>query len=632
MTRDELIKRLQGFEWNDAEFKKARGGVPDSAYETVCAFSNTAGGWLVFGIEDGEDKFEIVGVIEVDKVQNDFLSVLRRGTKLNRTIESRESLIDCDGQAVLVFYIPEALRTEKPVYLNNDIRKSFIRRGGGDERCTRDEIERFLRDAATERFDGGCVSLNPEECFDTDTVEWYRKLFNDRNPAANPSQSHVEFLHEWGYVLEKDGELCPTLASILLFGTNAALRQHLPRPVLDYQWTSVSKDDVSPHVRWEDRLVAEVNLFQTWRALIEKFRTHSTTAFSIDPATMQRREAPAGYIAFREAAINLLIHQDYADHTRKGEIRFFGDRIEFWNPGDAFASTEQLLEPGEKEVRNPRIVAAFRRIGLSEQAGTGVRSIFHDWQGLGHVPPVIRNDKAEKAFGLALLNEQLLSQEQLLFQAQLGAHLTDPQAKVLACVSRCGRVRLLEARIVTGLSPAEAQKVLDGLVTQVLLARIGTGSTACYTLAEHLATRFGVGQASDQTDAGTASLVTGEGSSRPTASLVTDQAGIAAQGPKTGVPAVVPVVLHELSETQWSIVGICEAPRTASAIMAHLGLTHRSFFRTKHLEPLIAGGVLLMKYPESPSHPDQAYLLSETGLKLKALGAPAKKPTPEANP
>ena len=52
MERDELIERLKGYEWNDIEFKRARKGVPESAYETVSAFSNTAGGWLVFGIKD----------------------------------------------------------------------------------------------------------------------------------------------------------------------------------------------------------------------------------------------------------------------------------------------------------------------------------------------------------------------------------------------------------------------------------------------------------------------------------------------------------------------------------------------------------------------------------------------------
>jgi len=47
MTKNELIKLLNGHEWNNAEFKKAQRGVPESAYETVSSFSTipAAAGW-----------------------------------------------------------------------------------------------------------------------------------------------------------------------------------------------------------------------------------------------------------------------------------------------------------------------------------------------------------------------------------------------------------------------------------------------------------------------------------------------------------------------------------------------------------------------------------------------------------
>lgn len=93
----------------------------------------------------------------------------------------------------------------------------------------------------------------------------------------------------------------------------------------------------------------------------------------IDPATLERRDSPAGLRVFREAAMNLLIHQDYGDHSRKAVIQFFSDGIRFWNPGDSFGDERRLLEPREKEVRNPAIAMAMRRIGMCEQAGTGLR-------------------------------------------------------------------------------------------------------------------------------------------------------------------------------------------------------------------------------------------------------------------
>ena len=237
MEKEELIERLKGYEWNDVEFKRAQRDVPESAYETVSAFSNTEGGWLVFGVRDGAGGFEIVGVLEVDKVQNDFLSVLRSGQKLNRVIAANERLIEEDGKALLVFHIREARRQDKPVYLGGDIRRSFLRRGAGDERCTQAEIERLLRDAADERYDGATVDLDPERCFDDESLRWYRKLFDDRNPGHDETLSHLEFLHHWGLVVEVGGRLSPTRAAILLFGAAPAFRQVLPRPVVDWQWS-----------------------------------------------------------------------------------------------------------------------------------------------------------------------------------------------------------------------------------------------------------------------------------------------------------------------------------------------------------------------------------------------------------
>lgn len=40
MTKEDLLERLQGAEWNDFEVKEAKNEVPKSVWETVSAFSN----------------------------------------------------------------------------------------------------------------------------------------------------------------------------------------------------------------------------------------------------------------------------------------------------------------------------------------------------------------------------------------------------------------------------------------------------------------------------------------------------------------------------------------------------------------------------------------------------------------
>ena len=97
----------------------------------------------MFGVGDRGGTLEVVGVVQVDKVQNEFLSALRSRQKINRAIGVAEDVVETDGKTLLVFHIPESPRSDKPVYLDGDIRRSFIRRGAGDERCTPAEIRTF---------------------------------------------------------------------------------------------------------------------------------------------------------------------------------------------------------------------------------------------------------------------------------------------------------------------------------------------------------------------------------------------------------------------------------------------------------------------------------------------------------
>lgn len=90
MTLDELLIKLNGVEWNDFEVKEAKSNVPKNVWETVSAFSNSYGGWIVFGIKEikvvGTLKFEIQGVSNSEKVEQDFIGVLRSNSKFNQRI------------------------------------------------------------------------------------------------------------------------------------------------------------------------------------------------------------------------------------------------------------------------------------------------------------------------------------------------------------------------------------------------------------------------------------------------------------------------------------------------------------------------------------------------------------------
>jgi ATP-dependent DNA helicase RecG len=387
-----------------------------------------------------------------------------------------------------------------------------------------------------------------------------------------------------------------------LFGTDAALRQLVPKPVVDCQKFSLTRDKAETGERWVDRLIVEENLVTAWQALVSWYEKLTDRPFRIDPNSLQRDDTPPDYRAFREAIVNLLIHQDYADHARKAEIRHYPDQTVFWNPGDAFATDADLLEPGEKEVRNPRIVTAFRRIGLSEHAGWGLRDVFRNWQGLGYVPPYLTNNKGRKSFELVLPREELLSEQQLLFQASLGVRLTDDQARVFAVATRQGEITLSEIKTITGFSSPDAQHLVETLVTQVLLLRLESGTR--FALAAHLRERF----LQEPTDLVTAQ-VDGEGQDLSTAQVDKKPSDLSTTQVKP---------LTQLTEVQWRIIVLCDVPRRLAELMEALDISSRGYFKAHHLDPLIAGAVIRMTNPDKPRASNQRYVLTEAGVALKA--------------
>ena len=136
MTKEELIDRINDIEWEDFEAKEAKSELPKNIWETVSAFANTSGGWIVLGIKQNGKKFEISGVDNAEKLEQDFLGTLR-SQKFNEPVDAKSMLYHIDGHRVLAFHI--ASSPHKPIYYNNP-QNTFIRFGSGDQRATNGEI------------------------------------------------------------------------------------------------------------------------------------------------------------------------------------------------------------------------------------------------------------------------------------------------------------------------------------------------------------------------------------------------------------------------------------------------------------------------------------------------------------
>ena len=145
MTKEELLQRLTDIEWDDFEVKEAQNKLPNNVWETVSAFSNTSGGWIVFGVKQKGKRFEVQGVENGEKTESDFLNILRNGQKFNTKMHPKCKKYYIDGKLVLAFFVESS--KVKPIYFGNPI-NTFIRSGSGDRQADETEISAMMRDQA----------------------------------------------------------------------------------------------------------------------------------------------------------------------------------------------------------------------------------------------------------------------------------------------------------------------------------------------------------------------------------------------------------------------------------------------------------------------------------------------------
>ena len=61
------------------------------------------------------------------------------------------------------------------------------------------------------------------------------------------------------------------------------------------------------------------------------------------------------------------------------------------------------------------------------------------------------------------------------------------------------------------------------------------------------------------------------------------------------------------------LVELRTGPKTAVALMAAMGLSHRPTFRNNYLRPAMSAGLVEMTHPESPTAKNQRYRLTRRG-------------------
>lgn len=389
MTKEELLQRLREIEWDDFEVKEASGGLPKSMWETVSAFSNTAGGWIILGVKEFRDEigssYIVCGVSNAEKMEQDLTSILRSTSKFNVPVLARIERFDFEGDIVFAVYVPPS--NCKPVYINNNLSNTFIRVGSGDQRATDIEIGILLREKTFGSKSEMVVEGTSLDDLNANSMETYRRRLQSFNPELEfNALGYEDFCERTG--ISDNGSL--TFGGLLMFGSRKSITKHFRLFWIDYrEIPGTSYDDAE--VRYTYRMPEQENIWEYFQMLIQRLRSFADNPFMPGPDGFSPEDNSQLY-SLREGLINMLAHADYFGPMHSS-ITIYNDKIEFQNPGQFPVSLTGNIKKIKSIPRNPNIIMFFRYARLAENAGYGIGRI-KKWESLTGEKVEIESDIA----------------------------------------------------------------------------------------------------------------------------------------------------------------------------------------------------------------------------------------------
>lgn len=301
MTEAEALKLIESGESNTVEFKKSTKEITKDIYDTVCAFSNRAGGHIFLGISDDG---LITGVLPgaVEKLKKDFVTAVNNANKLYPPLYLSLEEIQIDGLIVLHAYVPIGTQ----VCRHNG--KIFERNHEADLDITNNSDAVFHLYARKQ----DSYYVNKVTGFEmsdsrSDLIDRARKMSRIRN-MNHPwlTMGDEALLRSAGLILKDDEKRWEgiTLGAILLFGKDITIMSALPQHKTDAIFRVENVD------RYDDRDVIITNLFDTYDRLMEFGKKHLSDPFVLEGIN----SVSARDKILREIFSNLLAHRDYSSN------------------------------------------------------------------------------------------------------------------------------------------------------------------------------------------------------------------------------------------------------------------------------------------------------------------------------
>lgn len=375
------------------EVKSARGGLPNSLWESYSAFANSEGGVIVLGVKENakNGSLYVEGLDDVHKLMKDFWNTVNNRQKVSSNILTDSMAVPekLQGKDVIVINVPRAERTSRPVYVGSDPRTGTYRRNfEGDYHCSLEEVSLMIRDSALVTDDNKLLTNIDVSVFCPDTIRSYRNIFKlvRQNHLWN-KEDDAMFMRRIGAVREdKDtGKFHPTVAGLLMFGYEYEITAVFPNYFLDYQENRTN----GIYARWTDRITSQSgdwsgNVFDFILSVIPKLQSDLKVPFMFK-GNFRDEDTPL-HKTVREATVNMLANADF--YGRRGVVvQKSAEGFKFANPGSMRVSLTEALQDSASDPRNGVMMKMLAMVEYGERAGSGLQGIFKTWQSVYHCEP-----------------------------------------------------------------------------------------------------------------------------------------------------------------------------------------------------------------------------------------------------
>ncbi len=335
--------------------------------QSGCAFLNTEGGWLFFGIHP--TTLKILGQEVSDHTRQEIAWEI---CKFSPTIDLAAQYVpvpDRENQYVIAIYFPAPVIYTPPYTYDG---RPFWKVENTTKLMPRDIFDERLRLSDPKKFSwemAPCAGATVED-IDTKTLTdaITEGIAKGRIPEeAALATTTVDRLRPFNVLLPED---VVTNGAVALFGKE-------PDRFFSHCKVKLARFEGVIMDVFRDQQVMEGNLFQQFRAIVDFCRKHMFLSGNQDDFD-SKNELTVPLKVVREAALNILTHRTWWSEKRVPSVNIFDDRVEFMNPW-AFpqgTTPEEFRRRPHSEPINEKIAGALFKGGKAEGWGRGILNIY----------------------------------------------------------------------------------------------------------------------------------------------------------------------------------------------------------------------------------------------------------------